>query len=268
MHELAYTQPQTLEDALDILSKDDLAQVISGGQTLMPVLRARLAMPSQLVDLARLPDLAGITPVEGGLLIGATTTHAEVAASKDVQELLPALSGLAGGIGDPQIRNRGTIGGSIANNDPAACYPSAVLALGASVVTSHRTLDPEAFFTGMFSTALEPGEVVTAVRFPTCKQATYIKFRNPASRFALVGVFAALLPSGYRVAITGGGNGVFRWHQAEHHLDHAGDPAALTEELLDLDNFTGDLHGSAEYRRHIAFVVAQRAISSIFNSAE
>lgn len=263
MYELAYSRPQTLADALAMLAEDEGAQAISGGQTLMPVLRARLAMPSRLVDLQRLPELAGIRTVEGGIEIGAATTHADVAASAEVRAALPALADLAGGIGDPQIRHRGTIGGSIANNDPAACYPSALLALGASVTTSQRTLTAEDFFTGMFSTALEPGEIVTSVRFPACQRAAYIKFRNPASRFALVGAFVAQLPSGTRIAITGGGNGVFRWHEAERHVGGGGAVAAIIEDQLDIGNFTGDLHGSAEYRRHITAVIVRRALSAL-----
>ena len=263
MYELAYSRPQTLADALALLAEDEGAQAISGGQTLMSVLRARLAIPSRLVDLLKLSELAGIRSVEGGIEIGAATTHAEVATSAEVRAALPALADLAGGIGDPAIRHRGTIGGSIANNDPAACYPSALLALGATVVTSRRTLDAEDFFTGMFSTALEPGEIVTAVRFPACERAAYIKFRNPASRFALVGAFVARLPSGYRVAITGGGHGVFRWHEAEQHLDSGGAVAGLTEDRLGSGHFTGDLHGSADYRRHIAAVIVRRAVSAL-----
>jgi len=263
MYELAYVRPQSLTDALAMLAQDDGAQALSGGQTLMPVLRARLAMPTRLVDLARLHELVGITPVGDGIEIGAATTHHDVSTSSAVRSVLPALAGLAGGIGDAQVRHRGTIGGSIANNDPAACYPSALLALGASITTSQRTLAAQDFFTGMFSTALEPGEVVTSVRFPACDRAKYIKFRNPASRFALVGVFAARLPGGYRIAITGGGNGVFRWHEAEQHLDSGGSVSGIAEEWLEIGNFTGDLHGSAEYRRHIAAVTVRKAISAI-----
>lgn len=263
MYELAYSRPASLADALALLAEDEGAQAISGGQTLMPVLRARLAMPSRLVDLLKLPELSGIRSVEGGVEIGAATTHAEVAASGEVRAILPALADLASGIGDPAIRHRGTIGGSIANNDPAACYPSALLGLAASITTSQRTLAAEDFFTGMFSTALEPGEIVTAVRFPACQRARYIKFRNPASRFALVGAFAAQLPSGYRIAITGGGHGVFRWREAEAHLDGGGAIDAITEDMLDLAHFTGDLHGSAEYRHHIAAVIVRRALSAL-----
>ncbi|WP_370073278.1 xanthine dehydrogenase family protein subunit M [Novosphingobium sp. THN1] len=209
MYELAYVRPQSLTDALAMLAQDDGAQALSGGQTLMPVLRARLAMPTRLVDLARLHELAGITPAGDGIEIGAATTHHDVSTSSAVRSVLPALAGLAGGIGDAQIRHRGTIGGSIANNDPAACYPSALLALGASITTSQRTLAAQDFFTGMFSTALEPGEIVRSIRLPACDKARYIKFRNPASRFALVGVFAARLPGGYRIAITGGATACF-----------------------------------------------------------
>jgi carbon-monoxide dehydrogenase medium subunit len=263
MYDLGYSRPATLAAALELLQQDDMAQPVSGGQTLMPVLRARLAAPSQLVDIARLEDLRQIRSVDGDIEIGAGMTHAEVAGDPLVRAALPALAALAGGIGDPQVRHRGTIGGSLANNDPAACYPSAVLALGARVKTSVRTLDAEAFFAGMFATALEPGEIVTAVQFPACAHACYLKFRNPASRFALVGVFAARLGSGYRIAITGGGNGVFRWREVEEHLDRGAGIAGLDAVALDLENFTGDIHGSAEYRRHVATVITRRALTQL-----
>jgi aerobic carbon-monoxide dehydrogenase medium subunit len=264
MYDLGYSRPATLAKALELLQQDDLAQLVSGGQTLMPVLRARLAAPSQLVDIARLDDLRQIRTIGAGIEIGAGMTHAEVAASPVVRAHLPALAALAGGIGDAQIRHRGTIGGSIANNDPAACYPSAVLALGARVQTNLRMLDAEAFFAGMFATALEPGEIVTAVHFPACAVACYLKFRNPASRFALVGVFAARLASDeHRIAIIGGGNGVFRWHEAERHLDRGAGVDGLDTVPLDLANFTGDIHGSADYRRHVAKVITRRALTQM-----
>jgi len=263
MYDLGYSRPASLAEALELLQQDDMAQLVSGGQTLMPVLRARLAAPSQLVDIARLEDLRQIRPIDGGIEIGAGMTHAEVAANPVVRAKLPALAALAGGIGDAQIRHRGTIGGSIANNDPAACYPSAALALGARVHTNLRVLEAEAFFVGMFATALEPGEIVTAVQFPACAEACYIKFRNPASRFALVGVFAARLGSEHRIAIIGGGNGVFRWHEAEQHLDRGAGIDGLNAVPLDLANFTGDIHGSADYRCQVAKVITRRALTQM-----
>jgi len=264
MYELAYSRPASLAEALALLEDDDGAQAISGGQTLMPVLRARLAMPSRLVDLARLGELRGISQSGDRIQIGGAMTHAEVAADPVVLAHLPGLARLAGGIGDPQVRHRGTIGGSVANNDPAACYPAALLALDAEVVTNRRTLDAQAFFLGMFATALEAGEIVTAIRFPGCRDAAYIKFRNPASRFALIGVFAARLDGGYRIAVTGSGNGVFRWSEAERHLDAGGSIDALSDVPLAAELFTGDMHGSAEYRRHITRVVSGRVLEQLF----
>jgi aerobic carbon-monoxide dehydrogenase medium subunit len=263
MYAFAYARPHTLAEALTALGDDDAALALSGGQTLLPVLRARLAAPSTLVDLARLSELKGIKDEGGMLLIGAAETHADVAASPIVQAAIPTLSSLAGGIGDVQVRYRGTIGGSVANNDPAACYPSALLALDAEVVTSQRRLSAEAFFTGMFSTALEPGEIVTAIAFPHCARAHYEKFKNPASRFALTGVFAARLNDAVRIAVTGGGTGVFRWRAAEAHVQAGGAIDALDTVSLDPGLFTGDLHGSAEYRQHLTRVVTRRALAAI-----
>lgn len=263
MYDFAYSRPLTLAEALTALGDDEAALALSGGQTLLPVLRARLAAPSTLVDLARVSELKGVRDEGGTLFIGAAETHADVAASPIVQTAVPALARLAGGIGDVQVRHRGTIGGSVANNDPAACYPSALLALDAEVVTSRRRLSAEAFFAGMFSTALEPGEIVTAIAFPHCAQAHYEKFKNPASRFALTGVFAARLNGAVRIAVTGGGTGVFRWRAAETHVQVGGSIDALDTVTLDPHLFTGDLHGSAEYRQHLTRVVTRRALAAI-----
>ena len=263
MYDFAYSRPESLAEALTALGNDHAALALSGGQTLLPVLRARLAAPSTLVDLARLSELKGIKDEGGKVLIGAAETHADVAANPIVQAAVPALARLAGGIGDVQVRYRGTIGGSVANNDPASCYPCALLALDAEVVTSRRRLSAEQFFTGMFSTALEPGEIVTAIAFPHCTQAHYEKFKNPASRFALIGVFAARLDGAVRIAVTGGGTGVFRWRAAEAHIQAGGAADALDTVSLDPGLFTGDLHGSAEYRRHLARVVTGRALATI-----
>jgi len=261
MLDLRYTRPEQLEHALALFTEDPDAQPLSGGQTLLPVLRARLAAPSRLVDLGRLPELKGITR-EGDLLhIGAAETHAAVAADATVRVAIPALAQLAGGIGDPQVRHRGTIGGSIANNDPAACYPSAMLALGASIVTSQRSVSAADFFTGLFATALQPGEIIVRVAIPACASARYVKLANPASRFALVGVFHAQTASGHRLAVTGAGTGVFRWTEGERLLDSGGHADGLTDAALDQNRFTADLHGSAEYRRHLVRVAAKRALA-------
>jgi carbon-monoxide dehydrogenase medium subunit len=263
MYDFGYSRPQTLASALDALGEDDAALPLSGGQTLIPVLRTRLAAPSTLVDLARLAELKGIKDEGGRLTISAAETHADVASSPIVHAALPALARLAGGIGDVQVRYRGTIGGSVANNDPAACYPSALLALDAEVVTNRRRLSAGEFFTGMFSTALEPGEIVTAISFSHCAAAHYEKFKNPASRFALIGVFAARLDGAIRIAITGGGTGVFRWRAAEAYVQDGGAIDALQSVPLESDLFTGDVHGSAEYRTHLAYVVTSRALAAI-----
>ncbi|WP_219894837.1 FAD binding domain-containing protein [Aquisediminimonas profunda] len=262
MYDFTYSCPTSLSDALLLLKHDETAQPLSGGQTLMPVLRARLAAPSQLVDLARLPELKGIKVEGGRLVIGGAETHAAVAASHLVQTAIPALASLAGGIGDVQVRHRGTIGGSVANNDPAACYPSAVLGLDADVVTSKRCLSANDFLTGMFSTALEPGEIVTGLSFPVPSSSHYEKFKNPASRFALIGVFAARTAQGTRIAITGSGSGVFRWFEAEAHVDSGGSDN-VSGIALDDSHYTSDLHGSAEYRMHLTRIVTARALAHI-----
>ncbi|MFN2100005.1 FAD binding domain-containing protein [Altererythrobacter sp. MF3-039] len=259
MYEFTYRRPPSLEEAKRLIAEED-GQALSGGQTLMPVLRARLAMPSTLVDLTRLEELKGVSLEGDRVVILGATTHAEVASNPLVREHCPALAALAGGIGDPQVRHRGTIGGSVANNDPAACYPSACLALDAEIRTDRRNIDARDFFTSMFETALEPGELVTAVSFPKCRNAHYEKFPNPASRFALIAVFAARLGGQTRLAVTGGGTGVFRWHKGEQAADTGGD---LASGVLDEAHFTGDLHASVEYRMHLTRVMAQRALATI-----
>jgi aerobic carbon-monoxide dehydrogenase medium subunit len=266
MYAFDYQRPTSLAAALAVLA-DDSARVVSGGQTLLPVLRARLASPATLVDVARLAELKGIRQEGSTLVIGAAETHADVAASAVVRQTLPALAALAGQIGDVQVRHRGTLGGSVANNDPAACYPSALMALEATVHTNRRKLAAADFFTGMFSTALETGELVTAVSFPACSTAAYVKFHNPASRFALIGVFAAKVGGKTRLAVTGGGSGVFRWTAAEQHLDGGGAVAGLATVALDVGLFTGDLHGSAEYRAHLTRVVSARALDKALAKA-
>ena len=263
MYDLAYQRPASLAEAVAALEAGDDATALAGGQTLLPVLRARLAMPSRLVDLGRLAEIKAIEAHGDRIVIGAGERHADVAASPLVRDALPGVATLAGGIGDPQVRHRGTIGGSIANNDPAACYPSAALALDAVISTTRRQIPAAAFFTGLYATALERGELVTSVSFPRCPRSLYIKFPNPASRFALIGVFAAALNGQSRIAITGAGSGVFRWSAAEAHVDGGGPAAGLMNLALDPGQFTGDLHGSADYRMQIARVVATRALAAL-----
>ena len=261
MLDFRYSRPSSLVEAVSLLAAEPDAQPLAGGQTLLPVLRARLAAPSRLVDLGRVPELKGITRSADLLTIGAGETHAAVAASDVVKAAIPALAALAGGIGDPQVRNRGTIGGSTANNDPAACYPSALLALGARIVTDRRSLDAADFFTGLFTTALESGEVLIRIELPVCAEARYVKLENAASRFALIGLFHARTRQGHRIAVTGSGTGVFRWTEAEAWLDGGGSVEGLMDVPLDADRFTGDLHGSAAYRRHLVRVAAKRALA-------
>src|SRR5579862_1050130 len=215
MYEFNYHKPASLADAAKLLGADEEAKLVAGGMTLVPTLKQRLAKPSDLVDLAAIGGLKGIKEEGGGLTIGAMTRHAEVQRSADVKRVIPALAALAGMIGDPAVRNRGTIGGSISNNDPAADYPAAVVALNATIRTNQREIAADQFFTGLFETALQPGEIVTAVRFPKVAQANYQKFRNPASRYAIVGVFVARTAAGVRVAVTGAGPCVFRVPEME-----------------------------------------------------
>lgn len=262
MYDFAYSKPTSLADAVATLAADGEAKALAGGQTFIPVLKQRLNHPSKVVDLARL-GLAGITVSGSTVTIGAMTTHAAVAASAEVRRVIPALAALAGGIGDNQVRNRGTIGGSLANNDPAACYPSAVLALGATVRTNKREIAADEFFQGMFTTALDQGELITAIVFEAPERAAYIKFKNPASRYAMVGVFVAKGPKGVRVAVTGAGQGgVFRHTAAEKALAGNWSPAAVEGVSISADGLNSDIHGSAEYRAHLVGVITRRAVAA------
>ena len=262
MYDFAYQKPASLADAVAALAGDDEAKLLAGGQTLIPVLKQRLNKPSKVVDLAKL-GLSGITVTGDAVTIGAMTTHATVARSAEVAKAIPALAALAGGIGDNQVRHRGTIGGSLANNDPSACYPSAVLALGATITTNTRSIAADDYFQGMFTTALEPGEVITSVTFPIPAKAAYIKFKNPASRYAMVGVFVANGPKGVRVAVTGAGQGgVFRHTAAEAALSRSWSPAALDGVSIAEDNMNSDIHASAPYRAHLVGVVTKRAVAA------
>ena len=261
MYEFTFHQPETLDEAAQIFADADDGQFIAGGQTIVPVMKQRLAMPSDIIDLGRISDLEGIS-LDGDLLaIGAMTTHAEVAASQDVKKAIPALAHLADEIGDPAVRNRGTIGGSIANNDPAADYPAALLGLGATIHTVTREIPADDFFTGMFETALEEGEVIVRVSIPVPEKAAYVKFPQPASRFALVGVFPAKTADGVRVAVTGAGPCVFRVKEMEQALDRDFSADALKGISVPDDRLNSDLHASADYRASLVSTLARRAVA-------
>ena len=261
MYEFEYQKPASLDDVTRLLGDED-AKLVAGGMTLIPTLKLRLAKPTQLIDLGAIPSLKGITDERDVIVIGAMTRHAEVNRSDVVKRAIPALAAMAGMIGDPAVRNRGTIGGSIANNDPAADYPAAIVALNATVRTNKREIPADQFFTGMFETALQPGEILTAVRFPKVAQANYQKFRNPASRYAIVGVFVAKTPAGVRVAVTGAGPSVFRQPQMEAALAKSFTPDAIKDITIKDDGLNSDIHASAEYRAHLVNVMARRAVQA------
>lgn len=259
MHNFEFVKPTTVADAVTALSSNE-AQALSGGQTLIPTMKQRLASPTKLVSLTGINDMKGVSQSGGTLTIGGATTHANVAAQAGS---FAGLAILAGGIGDPAVRNRGTIGGSLANNDPAACYPSAALATGATIVTDRREIGADDFFQGMFETALEEGEVITEVRMPVPEASNYQKFEQPASRFALVGVFVAKYSSGVRVAVTGASEGgVFRWSEAEAALGDNFSADALSGLSIAPDDMIQDLHGSKAYRAHMVKVMTSRAVTA------
>jgi carbon-monoxide dehydrogenase medium subunit len=260
MYDFEFVKPSSIAEATKALSADG-AQALSGGQTLLPTMKQRLASPGTLVSLTGIAEMKGVCKGDGGLHIGAATPHAVVA--KEAAAYYPALAALAGGIGDPAVRNRGTIGGSIANNDPAACYPSAVLASGATVVTNKRQIAADDYFQGMFTTALDEGEFVTEVRFPIPQKAAYLKFNQPASRFALTGVFVAKFADGVRVAVTGASNdGVFRWRDAEKALSADFSAKAIAGLTVDASDMISDLHGTPEYRANLVKVLTGRAVQA------
>lgn len=257
MYNFEFVKPSSVAEAVEAMKSED-AQALGGGQTLIPTMKQRLAMPGSLVSLAGIADMVGVSSAGGTLSLGGATCHATVAAQAGDY---PALAALAGGIGDPAVRNRGTIGGSVANNDPAACYPSAVLASGATVVTSAREIAADDYFQGMFGTALDEGEIITAIRFPIPEKANYQKFEQPASRFALCGVFVAKYADGVRVAVTGAGNdGVFRWSEAEAALSATFSAEAIEGLSLPAENMISDMHGTGAYRAHLAKVLTKRAV--------
>jgi aerobic carbon-monoxide dehydrogenase medium subunit len=261
MYEFAYQKPGSVADAVKLLGSDMEAKALAGGQTFIPVLKQRLNKPSVVVDLGKL-GLAGVKADGNKITVGAMSTHHMIESSPDIQKSIPGLAKMASWIGDTQVRHRGTMGGSLANNDPSACYPAAVLALGATIRTDHRTIAADDFFQGMFTTALEPGELITAIEFPIPEKSNYEKFRNPASRYAMVGVFVAKGPAGVRVAITGAGqNGVFRHTAMEDALSRNWSPDAVATITTPADGLNSDIHASAEYRAHLIGVMAKRAVA-------
>ena len=262
MYAFEYRRPDSLAAALADLGQDE-AKALAGGMTLLPTMKQRLAAPTSIVELRGVPDLAGVSRDGDAVVIKAMTRHIDVANNGTVQGAIPALANLAGGIGDPHVRNRGTIGGSLANNDPAADYPAAVLALDATVVTNKRRIAAGDYFKGLFETALETGELITEVRFPIPQKAAYIKFPNPASRYALVGVFVAKTAGGVRVAVTGAGqNGVFRATAFEQALASNFSPAALEGKTIAANGLNSDIHADADYRAHLIGVMAKRAVAA------
>ncbi|MDE2182088.1 MAG: xanthine dehydrogenase family protein subunit M [Alphaproteobacteria bacterium] len=257
-----YHKAASLKEAVALLAALPEAKLLAGGQSLIAAMKMRLARPSDVIDIAGLRDLSFVRRERDRLVIGALTTHHDVAVSADVQGAIPALAQLAEGIADPAVRHMGTLGGSVANNDPAADYPAAVLALGASVRTTRRTVAADAFFTGMFSTILEPDEIVTEIEFPIPERAGYCKFRNPASRYAMPGVFVAAKGKGARVAVTGAAPSVFRVVDMEAALSRRFATDAIADISVAVEDMTSDLHASAEYRAHLVTVMARRAIQA------
>ena len=258
MYNFEFVKPSSVADAVAALGAED-AQALGGGQTLIPTMKQRLASPAKLVSLGGIADMQGVSVSGGSVTIGGATTHADVEAA----DAFAGLTGLAGGIGDPAVRNRGTIGGSLANNDPAACYPSIALATGATITTNKRDIAADDYFQGMFTTALEEGEIITTVSMPIPEASNYQKFEQPASRFALVGVFVAKYADGVRVAVTGASeNGVFRWKEAEAALSANFSADALADLSVDAADMIADLHGSKAYRANLVKVLTGRAVAA------
>lgn len=262
MYETKYHKAASVEQAKALLQGGEDGQILAGGQTLIPTMKARLAAPSDLVDISKIESLAGVCVEGNDVSIGAATPHADVAQSADLRAVCPALADLAGNIGDPAVRNRGTLGGSIANNDPAADYPAAMVALGAVIVTDSREIAADEFFDGMFSTVLEEGEIILSVRFTAPEKAAYVKFPNPASRYAMCGVFVAA-GDAVRLGITGAGeDGVFRSTEMEDALTKSFDPKALDGMVPDPEGMLSDLHGDGAYRANLVNVMARRAVAA------
>jgi carbon-monoxide dehydrogenase medium subunit len=262
MHPFQLHKATTTAQAASLLAGKDDGRFLAGGQSLIAAMKLRLNAPTDLVDLSGITDLKGIRSDGKSITVGAMTTHAEVAANADVKRSLPALSDLANGIGDRQVRNVGTIGGSIANNDPAADYPAGVLGLGATIHTTKRAIPADQFFRGLYDTALEAGELITSISFPIPQKAAYMKFKNPASRFAIVGVMVSKDANGARVAVTGGGAGVFRVADMEKALAANWSADAIANVKVPASGLSSDLHASAEYRAHLIGVMARRAVAA------
>lgn len=260
MYEIDYERPLTVEAAVQAL-KRTAGRPLAGGQTLVAAMKTRLSQPGFLVDLGGIAELRGIRRTGSSIVIGAMMRHAEVATSQEVLQAIPALARLAGGIGDRQVRNMGTIGGSVANSDPAACYPSAVLGLSALVHTTERSIPADEFFVGMYETSLHEGELVTEIEFPIPRRAGYVKFEQQASRFALVGVFVAETEAGVRVAVTGASSVAFRATDIEQALTASFTPDAARGVTVSAEDLSSDIHASAEYRAHLISVIASRAVS-------
>jgi len=262
MYAFEYHRPQSVADAAKLLAGNGEAKLLAGGHTLIPTMKQRLANPPVLIDLARVSELRGIDRKGSALVIGAMTTHDEVATSAVVKGAIAGLAEVAGGIGDPHVRNRGTIGGSVANNDPAADYPAALLALGASIGTNKREIAADAFFKGLFGTALDEGEIITRISFPVPAKFAYVKFANQASKYALVGVAVAQTGKETRVAVTGAGSdGAFRVPAMEAALGKSWSAAALNGVTADAGKMVSDIHGDAAYRAHLVGVMARRAVA-------
>ena len=262
MHAFEYHRPSSTQDALGLAAKKKEGRYLAGGQSLVQAMKLRLSSPSDLIDLGTIADLRGISVDGNAVAIGAMTRHADVADAPAVQKAIPALAQLAGMIGDRQVRHMGTLGGSLANSDPAADYPAAVLGLGATITTHKRKIDGDKFFKGLYETALEPGELITQVAFPAPKRAAYMKFKNPASRFALVGVFVADFGGSVRVAVTGAGACAFRQGEMEKALAQKFAPESVASIKVKPDGLNNDLHASPEYRAHLITVMAKRAVEA------
>jgi aerobic carbon-monoxide dehydrogenase medium subunit len=262
MHAFEYHRPASTKDALSLAAKISEGRYLAGGQSLVQAMKLRLSSPTDLIDLGSIKELSGIKVSASAVEIGAMTRHADVAGSAEVRKAIPALAALVGMIGDRQVRHMGTIGGSLANNDPAADYPAAVLGLGATITTSKRKIEADKYFKGLYETALEPGELITSVSFPVPKRAGYMKFRNPASRFALVGVFVADFGGKARVGITGAGPSAFRQAEMEKALSAKFAPESVANIKVKPDGLNNDLHASPEYRAHLITVMARRAVEA------
>jgi carbon-monoxide dehydrogenase medium subunit len=261
MYAFNYQRPSEVSGATGAALSAADARFLAGGQSLVQAMKLRLSQPSDLIDLGGVASLAGITVTAQAVTIGAMTRHDQVARSTDVARAIPALAALAGGIGDPMVRNAGTLGGSLAHADPAACYPSAIVGLGATVQTDRRAIAADQFFTGLFETALQPGELIVSVSFPIPKRAAYVKFKHPASRFAMVGVCVSEGPAGVRVGVTGARSHAFRWSAAETALGKSFSPAALDGVSMPEAGLNADLHASADYRASLVATITRRAVA-------